>query len=76
MNSIGENGKTALAYYNEQWIYRHKHYWDLVIKDVYIGLTVILFPNITEKVNMFPKTVIPQEIFPILGVLISAIFVY
>ena len=76
MNSITENEKTALNYYTEQWLYRNKHYWGLVVKHIYIVLTIILFPNITEKVEMLPETQIPVCCFPILGIFVSAMFVY
>ena len=74
MQSDIEKEKTALDYYKEQWIYRHKHYWNLLVKDLYLVLIIILFPNITDKAGMLPQTKIPLWMFPCAGIVVSFLF--
>ncbi len=76
MQSNNEKEKNALDYYKEQWIYRNKHYWNLLVKDVYLVLTIILFPNITDKIELLPKTKIPLWLFPWTGIVVSILFTY
>ena len=76
MNTNNEKEKIALDYYKEQWIYRNKHYWNLIVKDLYLVLTIILFPNITSKIDMLPNTKIPRGLFPWIGIIVSIVFTY
>ncbi len=76
MNSNNEKEKIALDYYKEQWIYRNKHYWNLIVKDLYLVLTIILFPNITGKMDVLPNTKIPLCLFPWVGIIVSILFTY
>ena len=74
--TITENEKTALDFYKEMWIYRHKHFWGLVVKNLYICLSVILFPNLIEKIVSLPQEDISYVVFRIAGIILSVLFCY
>ncbi len=65
-----------LNYFEGQWKYRNTHYWNLVIKDVYIGIIIILFPYLSSALGIKPSANLTHDILCVLGIIVSAIFTY
>lgn len=65
-----------LKYYESQWKYRNTHYWNLVIKDIYVGIIIILFPYLTSVLGVEPSRQLTPLILSVLGVIISMVFSY
>lgn len=77
-NKNGEKDKRVelLNYYADQWKYRNTHYWSLVIKDIYVCVIIILFPYLTNAINIAPSTNLDNNFFSHFGIIVSVIFTY
>jgi hypothetical protein len=76
MDTELEKQKALLDYYREQYQYRHKHFWSLITKHIFICAIIIIFPYLTSKFEIEPSTHICWMLYRIAGVIISALFVY
>jgi len=65
-----------LNYFESQWKYRNTHYWNLVIKDIYIGIIIILFPYLSSALGIEPSANLTPAILSTLGIIVSVIFSY
>lgn len=69
-----QNDKQMLDYFQNEWLYRHKHYWGLVLKLNAFNFTVSLLPFITSlfgvdiKLDRFPPV-----IFPVAGIVLAIV---
>ena len=68
--------KALLEYYADQYKYRNTHYWRLVVKDVIICCIIILFPYLTDKLEIQASSTFSETSFRIIGMLISILFTY
>lgn len=62
-----------MKFYQEEFIYRHKHYWDLIIKFFILFVVVTTLPIISGVLGVELKEVSQKHLvfFPIIGILIA-----
>lgn len=73
-----ENDFKVLNFFQDEFYYRHKHYWSLLIKSFTFVLLITTLP-ITTGVLGFSVLEMPKWIlccFPILGIIISSLSTY
>ena len=64
-----------MKFYQEEFMYRHKHYWDLIIKFFSLFVLVTTLPIISGVLGVALKEISQKHLvfFPIIGVLIAAL---
>lgn len=62
-----------IKFYQEEFMYRHKHYWDLIIKFFVLFVVVTTLPIISGVLGVELKEVTQKYLvcFPIIGVMIA-----
>lgn len=63
-------------YYKDDWYYRNKHYWGLVVKHIWVCLVVIIFPYVCSFFNVVLSDKISFWAFRIVGLIVSVFFVF
>ena len=72
-----DNAIEILKMYSDEWEYLTTQYWDILIKLSIVNYLVILFPFVYDilKVDV-NKLNLPLIIFPVLGVVLSFLFLF
>lgn len=62
-----------MKYYQEEFMYRHKHYWDLVVKFFVLFVVVSTLPIISGILGVELKELSQKNLicFPLIGVIIA-----
>lgn len=64
-----ENTLKMLDYFQNEWLYRHKHFWDISIKLFLFNLVFTMLPFISEAFGItFRLNQFPMLTFPIFGI--------
>lgn len=63
----------ALKYFQDEFQYRHKHFWNVMIKLFVLDVVILLLPFSTEILGISLAPIKPEYIacFPIFGALIA-----
>lgn len=63
----------ALKYFQDEFQYRHKHFWNVLIKLFVLDVVILLFPFSTEIFGISLVPIKPEYIvcFPIFGALVA-----
>lgn len=63
------NTLKMLDYFQQEWLYRHQHFWTISIKLFLFNLVVIMLPFISGAFGItFDLQKIPSLIFPLIGI--------
>ncbi len=72
-----ENTLRMLDYYQNEWLYRHKHFWNLLIKLFVFNLFIAVLPFISNVYEIeFENLEILKFIFPIAAFVITGASTY
>ena len=62
--------------YLTEWIHRDELLWSQVFRYFYVTVVAIFLPNITEFLKIRLPEEIPNIVFPIVGFVLSIVFLY
>lgn len=68
-----ERDYKMLMYFQEEFVYRHKHYWSLVVKSFLLTIGITIIPIVSEIFGLSFNDVVSKFslIFPILGIFLA-----
>lgn len=71
------NTLKMLDYFQQEWVYRHQHFWNLTIKLFTLNIIITMLPFISEAFGItFRVQLFPSMIFPIIGLILAFISCY
>ena len=72
-----ENTFRMLDYYQNEWMYRHKHFWNLLTKLFVLNLFIAVLPFMSNAFNIkFENLEILKFIFPMAAIVITSVSAY